>query len=335
MCHECGKKYKTRGGFQRHIAAKHGQQKDREEMTLTPGILGQIVCSAVLSIKENKVFSPSIRNELDLYSFEDLQATEFSEIRGIFDGFVRNGDTEKFYGKYYASIPLKSSIFFKPLSRNTATVLSFKVADCMLAYHRREKEKSASESCNDCHAALSEREKAGLQYVGGYVLHKLHGKHFLRNSVESQQAMAILKAGKLETSDRSQKLIASVNRGGLWSITEHVQKIFLKAEQHFRQLTVKPDIQRVDICGITQKTISDCDVLCNYNLILCEAELEPVSHISKEVLHSIVSLYVRVRAFSFAKDFIQRYKVKAKQTKAKSLRREISRSCQETEQRQE
>ena len=167
MCHECGKKYKTRGGFQRHRAAKHGQQKDREEMTLTPGILGQIVCSAVLSIKENKVFSASIRNELDLYSFED------------------------------------------------------------------EKEKSASESCNDCHAALSEREKAGLQYVGGYVLHKLHGKHFLRDSVESQQAMAILKAGKLETSDRSQKLIASVNRGGLWSITEHVQKIFLKAEATF------------------------------------------------------------------------------------------------------
>lgn len=39
----------------------------------------------------------------------------------------------------------------------------------MLAYHRREKEKSSSESCNDCHAALSEREKAGLQYVSGYV----------------------------------------------------------------------------------------------------------------------------------------------------------------------
>ena len=106
--------------------------------------------------------------------------------------------------------------------------------------------------------------------------------------------MAILrKAGKLETSDRSQELIASVNHGGLWFITEPVQKIFLKAEQHFRQLTVKPDIQRVDICGITQKTIIDCDVLCNYNLLLCEAELEPECHISKEVLHCIASLYVR------------------------------------------
>ena len=111
----------------------------------------------------------------------------FSKVRGNVDGFVRNGDTEKFYGKYYASIPLKCSTFFKLLSRNTATLLSFKVADSMLAYHRREKEKSASESCDDCHAALSEREKAGLQYVGGYVLHKLHSKHFLRNSVESQQ----------------------------------------------------------------------------------------------------------------------------------------------------
>ena len=162
MCLECGKKYKTKGGFQRHTAGKHSQQKDREEVTLTPSILGQIVCSAVLSIKENKVFSPSLRNELDLYSFEDLQEAEFSQIRGIFDGCVRNGDTETFYGKYYASIPLKSSTFFKPLSRNTATLLSFKVPDCMLVYHRRGKENSASESYNDCHEALSEREKAGL-----------------------------------------------------------------------------------------------------------------------------------------------------------------------------
>ena len=80
--------------------------------------------------------------------FEDLQETEFSKVRGNFDGFVSNGDTEKFYGKYYASIPLKCSTFFKLLSRNTATLLSFKVA-VMLAYHRREKEKSVSESCND------------------------------------------------------------------------------------------------------------------------------------------------------------------------------------------
>lgn len=48
------------------------------------------------------------------------------------------------------------------------------------------------------------------------MLHKLYRNHAKVNSKESQQAMAILKAGKLEdNSDSSQKLIASLNRGGV------------------------------------------------------------------------------------------------------------------------
>ena len=64
---------------------------------------------------------------------------------------------------------------------------------------------------------------------------------------------------------------------------------------------------------------------------MAEAELEPDEHVEKDVLQNIVSLYVRVRAFSFAKDIIQQHKIKSKLTKAKSLRKEISRSCQKTE----
>jgi len=45
---------------------------------------------------------------------------------------------------------------------------------------------------------LSDRETAGLQYLGGYVLGNLHKKHGTKKSPESQHAMSILKAGKLE-----------------------------------------------------------------------------------------------------------------------------------------
>ena len=143
--------------------------------------------------------------------------------------------------------------------------------------------------------------------------------------------MAILKAAKLETSGESQKLISVLNRGGLWSITEHAQKMFFKTEQYFRHFTSKCRLQKIDIASITQNSINDCDVLSNYQLVLSEAELEPESHISKDILFSIVHLYVKVRSFSFAEDIIQHHKIRAKQTKAKALRKEISRSCQEEE----
>lgn len=183
---------------------------------------------------------------------------------------------------------------------------------------------------------MSDREKAALQYLGGYVLHNLHKKYARSNSVESQQAMAILKAGKLESMTNSeQKLASALTRGGLWSITQPVQQIFFKAECYFRDFASKSDFQRLDIASITCKAISDSDILGNYKLMISNAELEPDSHVGKDVLYSIVRLYVTVRSFSFTRDIIQRYKIKAKQTKTKSLHKEISRGCQDEEQQRQ
>ena len=68
---------------------------------------------------------------------------------------------------------------------------------------------------------------------------------------ESQQAMALLKAGKVEhTGDSHQKLVSGLNRGGLWSVTGPAQKIFLKTEGWFRQLTPNVDLQGLDLAGI-------------------------------------------------------------------------------------
>ena len=66
--------------------------------------------------------------------------------------------------------------------------------------------------------------------------------------------------------------------------------------------------------------------------MLLEAELEPVDQISKSVLYSIINLYVRARSFSFAKDIITCHKIHIKKAKDKSLRKDISRSCNEQEQ---
>jgi hypothetical protein len=73
-------------------------------------------------------------------------------------------------------------------------------------------------------------------------------------------------------------------------------------------------------------------VLSNYNLLLSETELVPESNLSKDILHSIVNLYVKVRLFSFAKDIIQKHKIAAKRTKTKALRKDIKRTKEVHEQ---
>eukprot|EP00794_Sanderia_malayensis_P013603 gene13603-15014_t len=241
VCNECGKKYKTKSGFQRHIIAKHPEQSNRLErdqqhkpVELTSGILGQLVQSAVSRVIGNDIFLTSLRNELRLYSYVDIQdaSAEFMDLKATFDSLARNGDTEKFYGRFYAKICINSKSFFKGLSQHAATLLSTKLADCMLTYCKGQM--ATTESAIELEVMLSEEEKAGLQYIGGYVLHKLRKKHSKTKSTEGQQAMAILKAGKLEIDkSSSQKLISCLDRGGLWHITEHALKVFSKTEHYF------------------------------------------------------------------------------------------------------
>lgn len=336
MCSDCGKKYKTRGGYQRHRAAKHSPNPNEHRLTLTPSILAEIVRNALKNIYQREVFAEELREELKQYEYAVLEegTHEFSVMKALFEGYSKNGNAEKFYGNYYAQVPLKSPMFFKGLSRNAATLLATKVADFILSYCKGIKS-SSDNNPPSAQTVLSEKQQAGLQYVGGYVLHNLHKKYARNNKTENQQAMAILKAGKLEHGCLSQKLVSSLSRGGLWNITKYAQNIFLKTEHQFRHFTSGNCLKKVDIAGITLKSVTDSEVLSNFQCMVSDAELIPEGEVSKNVLHAIVSLYIRVRSFSCAKDIIQHFKVNAKQTKAKALRKEIMRTHDQEQARPE
>ena len=110
---------------------------------------------------------------MDISKFQGLEEIEFIELKCIFDGLLKNGET--FFSKYYAAIALESTRFFKGFSQNSAALLAIKVGEHMLAYYKRQK--SVSTNNADCNLNLSDREKAGLQYIGGYVLRKIHNRH--------------------------------------------------------------------------------------------------------------------------------------------------------------
>ena len=302
--------------------------------TLTPSILSEIVAHAIKNVKESEVFAASLKTELSEYEYmyEQLneETHEFSVMQTLFDGYLKNGNAEKFYGKFYAQVPLNAANFFQGLSRNSATLLASKVANSMLTYCKNMM--SPTDDSPASHTTLSDKEKAGLQYIGVYVLHKLHKKYARNETPKSQHAMALLKAGKLEHGCESHKLVSTVSRGGLWCITESAQNIFSHTEHYFRHLTCLSTLRRIDIAKITLKSVTDNEVLSNYQSLISDAELIPDSHVCRDVLHAIVTQYVRVRSFSFAKDKIQHYKMKQKQTKGKALRKELLRSCAEHEQ---
>ena len=141
--------------------------------------------------------------------------------------------------------------------------------------------------------------------------------------------MSILKAGKSETIDHSQNLILSVTQGGLWFISQPAQKMFFQTEYILRESLKLVYKKLIFLVLFLSQSVA---VVSLYNIMLLEAELEPVDQIRKSVLYSIINLYVRVRSFSLAKDIIMCHKIDIKKSKDKSLRKEISRSCHEQEQ---
>lgn len=129
---------------------------------------------------------------------------------------------------------------------------------------------------------LSNEEKAGLQYIGGYVLHKLHTKLASRSS-ESEQAISILVAGKLEDQNaiECQKLTSSLNRGGLWAITKNAQSIFERTEHYFRNTTLKTNVQNIAFASIVSRSVHDVEIVSAYNSILSNCELIINSSVAK------------------------------------------------------
>ena len=198
MCELCHKKCKSKSGLKRHKTVKHketsevaeNQKGGGQESCLTLVAYSRIVEKAKHKIIDNKIYPKSIRDELSSYTY------------------MKSGNAERFYSSFYSTIAVNAVKHFEGLSRNTATLLSTKVADCMLA---RSKEKTESMYTCAPLTKLSDEEIAGLQYIGGYVLHKLHTKHFSKSS-ESEQAISILKAGKLEDQN-------AIHRMQIWRTT--------------------------------------------------------------------------------------------------------------------
>ena len=131
---------------------------------------------SIRNLNASEVFAESLRSELNNYKYQPLLegTDEFCALKTLYDDFLKNGNLEKFYSKYYATVPMKSTRFFHGLSRNAATLLSTKVPDSLVAFSKKQREKP--EKTNSI-TPLKERQIAGLQYLGRYCLHKLHKMH--------------------------------------------------------------------------------------------------------------------------------------------------------------
>ena len=149
---------------------------------------------------------------------------------------------------------LDSSLIFPGLTPKIPTLLSSKLLDVYLAWNNEKKVHSIYTKI------LDDRKLSELQYIAGYVFQKLNQEiRILKNydSFESQQALSILQATK---SSNNPKLVNTLNRGGLWVISNDPEKLCILFEIYFCVQTAVKDLHKININMIIKNLLSYCHV---------------------------------------------------------------------------
>ena len=121
------------------------------------------------------------------------------------------------------------------------------------------------------------------------------------------------------------------DRGGLWKVNKEVICIFTAAEYHFISLGKKSS-HIINCKEIVDTLIEDSFVLFNFSKILHSSSDKIQKEIALNLLEDLLTLYIRVRTFSFVKDKLQAFKISKTQTKSNALRTAIKKKTSTSEQ---
>ena len=182
-------------------------------------------------------------------------------------------------------------------------------------------------------ATLSENEKDVVVYISGFVIHKLTKQFYtlLRKSkstaASDKISTDINRLGKLikteEMSIQNDKLIESLNRGGLKYPKQAVCEIFITVEAIFRT-RVQEKISAIDSKSILEDCISRLDITQKYFDAIQEDGTPTELH-KIHVLKSCIALYIKIRCHNHAKQLAERYRKESRTSrKKKGIRKELA-----------
>lgn len=211
------------------------------------------------------------------FSFRNEDASElWNTFRSVIDDF--NGNAEKFYSCIYELflVNLLPSKFEEAYVTNTP---STEVANGVLLHLTGNSHHKLDESTVE--AILSDNECKSLQYLAGFVLHKLFMKFQYskkrKSSVHYEQYVSILNACKVDD-DSTQTLVNARDIGGLWKVNLKMQNIFVNCEKMFCKATAK-FTSKIVCSDLVQSVMKACSIISHYNAICSTID----QNISKEL----------------------------------------------------
>lgn len=331
-CEHCGKKTKSKGGLTRHLKSKHDQLSAFDHhfnSSVTPDELDGLIIVSASFIVNDKCYDENFKESLVGYCHPPTSPDDelYKDIKSVYDKLSGNGKLDEFYKEFYGSLVFESAKYFPNLNEQLSTLLMTVLCDKLICHYKSPPDSYASSSSQP--KSIQNVELDALKYLAGYVIHKLIKK--ARNSKSFKSVVtqghlnvleSILSTGDDGESNQNNSLIECQNRGGLKVVNNDCFQIFKECELVFRMDTDGKSLSKIDIPFLVEILIKNGNVSEYFGNIV--SNLGELSIDPEEVLVNMLTLYLRVRAFSFCRDQVQKYKKALKLKKAKgSLRKDI------------
>lgn len=212
---------------------------------------------------------------------------------------------------FYAVVSRKEGLF-KP-TRNCYLLLGMELANHIFAVIVGIKTTDQADILhfNTNLTILNEKEKNALAYLIGYVCGTLYRRirRAGKDKTDQQKSyLATLLATKIEDDNSASKQLVNIkNRGGLWSVCDDTVMIFHVAETLFVKKTAQGG-NKIEAQSMVDKLLVSPIIQSCMSLVCKSAELPIDPEITLNLLEHMVTLFIRVRAFSYAKDKKQAFK---------------------------
>ena len=118
--------------------------------------------------------------------------------------------------------------------------------------------------------------------------------------------------------------------GGLWRVTSNVRSISEVGECYFKCASQKP-ATKINCQTIVSSLMTNITILTHAAAIPNKSSDLIKKEIALNLVEDILTLYIRVRSFSFAKDQQQSFKIRQAKLKSRSLRTELKRTSADME----
>ena len=194
------------------------------ENDLSVDVLFESIKDIQKSMSTDECYTEVLRNESKNFEFMMTERL-YLDTRKLFKKLDEKGNGEQFYSNFYSTIVSNAPAYFPDVTSSLATLLSTNLADKIFQFYKRPQLSVGKQPDQ-----LTKPEFDGLQYLSGYVVHKLMRK--AKNSPRYKSADNLKIVSALEqtlVNDeelQAQTLISVQTRGGLTAVNTNCQNIF-------------------------------------------------------------------------------------------------------------